>query len=238
MSAALDQLVILRTATARYHAAVTVNVIDADTADLLVLGDGADWEDSVSAVYFARMMTGKVRGSGVDEWLPVPVTGEVDAAIAAAVSGGLSGYASESYVDAAVSAAIAAIPADDDSGLCAVPGTRSTPAGFTIGSAARRPSTTRPTRVTVSGAWSWTLNATGTATGTLTVKSDSGSTPSAVVSAMPFSRGIGVGLSVNDTGSVPYSASFDVLPNEYYALVQSGVASGAFGTPLVVEQTM
>jgi len=234
MSAALDQLVILRTATARWHAAVTVNVIDADTADLLVLGDGADWEDSVSAVYFARMMTGKARGSGVDEWLPVPVTDEVSAAIAAAVSGGLSGYASEAYVDAAIEE----IPADDDSGLCAVPGARSTPSGFTIGSAARQPSTTRPTLVTVSGGWSWTLSATGTATGTLAVKSDSGSTPSAVVISMPFSRGVGVGLSVNDTGTMPYSVQFVVAANDYYALAQSGVANGSFGTPLVVEQTM
>jgi len=234
MSAALDQLVILRTATARWHAAVTVNVIDADTADLLVLGDGADWEDSVSAVYFARMMTGKARGSGVDEWLPVPVTDEVSAAIAAAVSGGLSGYASEAYVDAAIEE----IPADDDSGLCAVPGARSTPSGFTIGSAARQPSTTRPTLVTVSGGWSWTLSATGTATGTLAVKSDSGSTPSAVVISMPFSRAIGVGLSVNDTGTMPYSVQFVVAANDYYALAQSGVANGSFGTPLVVEQTM
>jgi len=234
MSAALDQLVILRTATARWHSAVTVNVIDANTADLLVLGDGADWEDSVSAVYFARMMTGKARGSGIDEWLPVPVTDEVSAAIATAVSGGLSGYASEAYVDAAIEE----IPADDDSGLCAVPGTRSTPSGFTIGSAARRPSTTRPTLVTVSGGWSWTLSATGTATGTLAVKSDSGSTPSAVVISMPFSRGIGVGLSVNDTGTMPYSVQFVVAANDYYALAQSGVANGSFGTPLVVEQTM
>lgn len=236
MSAALDQLVILRTATSRYHAAVTVNVIDADTADLLVLGDGADWEDSVSALYFARMMTGKVRGSGVDQWLPVPVTDEVSAAIAAAVSGGLSGYASEAYVDAAIEA----IPADDDTGLCAVPGTRSTPASFGFGSAARRPSTTRPTRVTVCGTWSWTLSAIGTATGTLTVKSDSSTTPSTIIALLPFSRSVGVGLNVNDAGTLPIYMQFDVAAGDYYALVTSGVAGGgSFGaTPLVFEQTM
>lgn len=104
----------------------------------------------------------------------------------------------------------------------------------------RQPNTDRATRVTISGTWSWTLNAVGTATGTVALKTDSSATPTTVVITMPFSRGIGVGISVNDAGTECFCWTFEVRAGDYYEIVTTNVAGGgAFGaTPLVVEQTL
>lgn len=230
MTTTASLLALYRSTSTRYHAAVTSAVESGDTCTLVVLGDGADWEDGVPAAYYARQFFSVSKGTGIGEWQPVAVTDAIAAAITSAVSGGLAGYASESYVDAA----IAALPSDDDSGLCAVPG-----AGSTVSLAlntARTPNASRPTLVTVSGSWSWSLSATGTVAGTLSVKSDSSSTPTTAVATLPFSRSVTVGITVGDAGSIPYSVSYHVPAGHSYVLATSG--AGTFGTPLVVEQTL
>lgn len=126
----------------------------------------------------------------------------------------------------------------DLTGLCAVPA-----AGSTISLAlntGRNPSSarsdSRPTRVTVSGGWSWNLTALGTQAGTLSLKSDSGGTPTTAVVTLPFSRGLTVGLTVGDAGTVPYCTNYDVPSGHSYLIATSG--TGTFGSPLVVEQVM
>lgn len=114
-------------------------------------------------------------------------------------------------------------PADDDSGLCNVPGASST-VSLSSGTP-RQPSTTRPVLVMVSGSWSWNLTAVGTQTGSLTLKSDSGSTPSTVIRAPSWSRGIGAGLSINDTGTIPVEFDLIVPPSHYYSVTAAGGAT-------------
>lgn len=111
----------------------------------------------------------------------------------------------------------------DLSGLCAVP-TASATVSLSSGTA-RRPSTSRPVLVMVSGSWSWNLTAIGTQTGSLTLRSDSSSSPSTVVRAPAWSRGIGVGISINDTGTMPVELDIVVPPGDYYSVTAAGGAT-------------
>lgn len=113
--------------------------------------------------------------------------------------------------------------ADDDSGDMAVPGTSST-VSLSSGTA-RQPNTTRPVLVMISGSWSWNLSAIGTQTGSLTLKSDSASTPTTVIRAPAWSRGISVGLSIGDTGTVPIEMDLIVKPGDYYSVTAAGGAT-------------
>jgi hypothetical protein len=237
MTASQNLLALYRSASTRYHAAVTTAVESGDTCTLVVLGDGADWEDSVTAIVYARQYFGVPKGTGIGEWQPVPVTAEIAAAITSAVSGGLAGYASESYVDSAVTGLATEDYVDGSSaGRVAVPGAGSVISlGFNT---ARNPSAarsdSRPTRVTVSGTWAWNLTATGTQSGTAAFKSDSSGTPTTTVISAPFSRGISVGLSVGDTGTIPWSWSYEVPSGHSYLVATSG--TGTWANLLVVEQ--
>ena len=89
----------------------------------------------------------------------------------------------------------------------------------------RQPSTTRPVLVMVSGSWSWNLSAIGTQTGSLTLKSDSGSTPTTVIRSTSWSRGISVGITVGDTGTVPVEMDLVVPPTHYYSVTAAGGAT-------------
>ena len=239
--------------------AVTVDARDGGNYDLVVLGDGEDWPDSVPGAFYARPFANVAQGSSVGQWEPVPVTDGILAAVDAAVAEELGGYATEAYVDsavtglatsAAVATDIAAAVADlategyVDTAIATRSSVPGAPSTISLAlNTARNPSAvrsdTRPTKVTVSGTWSWTLTAIGTATGTVQFKTDSNSNPTAVVIGMPFSRGIGVGLTVNDTGTIGWSMAFDVDAGDYYVIATSGVAGGgSFGTPLVVEQVI
>lgn len=113
--------------------------------------------------------------------------------------------------------------ADDDSGLMAVPGASST-VSLSSGTS-RQPSTTRPVLVMVSGSWAWSLNAQGTQTGSLTLKSDSSSTPTTVIRAPAWSRSITVGLSVGDAGTMPIEFDLIVPPGHYYSVTAAGGAT-------------
>lgn len=108
---------------------------------------------------------------------------------------------------------------------------------------ARNPSSvrgdSRPTRVTISGTWSWTLNATGTATGTATLKSDSSTTPTTAIATAPFSRGVSVGITVGDAGTLPYGWSYEVPAGDSYLIATSNVAGGgSFGALTITEQVL
>lgn len=122
--------------------------------------------------------------------------------------------------------------ADDETGRMAVP-IAGAPVTLAVNTP-RRPSTTRPTTVTVSGGWSWTLSAIGTQAGALSLKTDTSATPTTVVITQPFSRGLTVGLSVGDTGTVPYSFTYDVPTGHYYTVGVSG--TGTFGALTITEQ--
>lgn len=123
----------------------------------------------------------------------------------------LRGAATEAYADTG------------DAGRCAVPGASST-VSLSSGTP-RQPSTTRPTLVMVSGSWSWNLTAVGTQTGSLTAKSDSSATPSTVIRAPAWSRGIGVGVSINDTGTMPIEFDLFVPASHYYSVTAAGGAT-------------
>jgi hypothetical protein len=88
--------------------------------------------------------------------------------------------------------------------------------------------------VVVSGSWSWNLTALGTATATATLKSDAASTPTTARQAAPFSRGITAGVTVGDTGTMPFSMTYVVPAGHFYAIATTG-AGLAF---TVQEQTL
>lgn len=77
----------------------------------------------------------------------------------------------------------------------------------------------------VSGSWSWNLSALGTQTGSLTLKSDANATPTTVIRAPSWSRGISVGLSVGDTGTIPVEMDIIVRPGDYYSVTAAGGAT-------------
>lgn len=123
----------------------------------------------------------------------------------------LDGLASEAYVDGEVAARLA------------MPGASSS-VSLSSGTA-RQPSTTRPVMVYLTGSWSWNLTAIGTATGSLSFKSDSSATPSTVVYAPAWSRGVGVGVIVADTGTMPVCMSYLVPAGHYYQVDAAGGAT-------------
>lgn len=226
MTTSVGQIVRYRSATSRYQAAEISVIQTGDICTLTVFSDGAEWEDGTPAAYLSREVPNIDKGTAVGTWQDTALDGADQPALSDA------GLATTAYVDDA----IAAIPSDDDSGLVVVPG-----AGSTISLAvntARNPSSarsdTRPTRITVSGTWSWSLTTTGTQAGTLSFKSDSSTTPTTAVITLPFSRSVTAGVTVGDAGSLPYSLSYDVPNGHSYVIATSG--TGTFGTPLVVEQ--
>lgn len=253
MTTAINQLVLFRSASSRYQAAVTVRIVTGDTADLLVLGDGTDWEDGVPAAYYARPMAGKAKGTTVDQWQPVDVTAEVGAAIATAVSGGLTGYASTSSVTSAIAAAvaslataasvtsaiataatyadtaIAAIPADDDSGLTVVAGAGTSHTGLGL-NAVRQPSSTRPTRVEATGQIALTSTVLGPKTATVTLLSDASNPPTTPRGVQTLSLS-GVAATV----SVPWSLGYAVPAAHYYELVTSGADAAGVSLTAITE---
>lgn len=199
--------------------AIVTLVTDANTVNAVGQIDvNDDWPDNgPGATHPTYPFFGATRGTGIGQWhdadVPVTTQDAIDAA----------GYATESYVNNA-QAVCQAIPAT----------------GATISLALntpRRPSTTRPTRVSVSGDWSWTLTAIGTQAGTMTLASDSSSTPTTARARATCSRGIGVGVTVSDSGTMPLSLSYEVPAGHYYTLATTG--TGTFGaSPLVTEQTL
>lgn len=241
MTTNLNQLVLLRTTTTRYHAAVTVHMLVGGNADLLVLGDGADWEDFVPAAYYARPFANQPPGTGVGEWQPVPVNAEIAAAIATAVSGGLTGYASETYVVAELAAAVAGLAsltavtsaiATAIAGACAVPATGAPVSTPTLGTS-YHPSATRPVRVNVY--CDVALPSALLAAQSATVQLQAGSTtnPSTVVAGpvTPTNGALNPGPL-----TIPVTLSYDLPAGHYYQVVKSAGA----GTVTItrIEETL
>lgn len=139
----------------------------------------------------------------------------IAAATAAAVA--------RSYSVSSVRLVGGSIPEDDDTGQLVVPGTSSTVS--LAASTPRQPSATRPVMVMMTGSWSWNLTAIGTQTGSLSFRSDSSSTPTTPIYAPAWSRGIGVGITVADTGTVPVCLNYCVPPAHYYQVVPTGGAT-------------
>lgn len=202
--ATVGQQAVYRLESSRYVQAVVSKIVSGDTVDLVAFCDGSAWGDGDGTDVVAKLYTSIALGTAVGEWQPGTIVSD-------AVTAGTSGLAAESYVDTACAA------------LCNVPGASST-VSLSSGTA-RQPSATRPVLVMVSGSWSWNLTATGTQTGSLTLKSDSASTPTTVIRAPAWSRGIGVGVAINDTGTMPIEMDLIVPPGHYYSVTAAGGAT-------------
>lgn len=138
------------------------------------------------------------------------------ASVTSAISTAVSSLATTSAMTAAISAAIAAIPADDDSGLTVVPA-----AGASTSLALatpRRPSTTRPTRVTVYGSIALPTALLAAQGATVEMRADSAATPTTVVGG-PLTAASGVGNV--GTLNLPWMMTYDLPANHYYSIVQS-----------------
>lgn len=227
MTTTQSLLALYRSTSTRYHAAITTEVESGDTCTLVVLGDGADWEDGVPAAYYARQFFSIPKGTSVGQWQPVPVTDEIAAAITSAVSGGLTGYATTSYVDTAVAglatagsvadaiATAESYAATGDAGRCAVP-----VAGTSVSlalSTPRRPSTTRPTRITVYGTIALTSTLLAAQSATVELHADSSSTPSTTVGGPVTATLSGVAASM----TAPFTLAYDLPTGHYYQVVQT-----------------
>lgn len=184
---------------------------------------------SLADPYDTIMITGLVQlesTAGSYPWTAYPLAGSTQTAIKAACIAAAETVAAGHSLTAASTTLVGwsdeAAP-DDDSGLCNVPGASSTVS--LAASTPRRPSTTRPVAVLMIGSWSWNLTAIGTATGSLSFQSDSSATPSTAIYAPAWSRGIGVGVVLADTGTMPVCLSYTVPPGHYYQVVAAGGAT-------------
>jgi len=236
----VGQTIIVKIASSPLREVPAIVSVVTDTNTVNAVGQidvNDDWPDNgPGATHPTYPFFSITRGSGVLQWRDAAVPTQVQAAIDTAASG----FATEAYADAAAAGATAGLASEtyvnNAQAVCqALPGT-----GATISLAlntARRPSTTRPTLVTVTGDWSWNLTAIGTQAGTLTLRSDSSSSPTTARARATFSRGIGVGVTISDSGTLPFQVSYEVPIGHYYTLATSG--TGTFGSsPLVTEQTL
>ncbi len=119
----------------------------------------------------------------------------------------------------------------DDSDLCVVPAAGS-PVTLAL-STPRRPSTARPTRVTVYGQISLTSTLLGPQTATATLKSDSSATPSTAVGVATAALS-----GVVATSAPPYTLTYDVPTGHYYQVVASGGGSAGVSISHINEQVM
>lgn len=243
MTAQIGQRVTYRTSSTRTVPALITHIVIGDQVNLVGLVDSdTAWPSGPDAVIHpANLFLGVDKGTGVGQWQECDVEPGTTSAIAAATSGyatesyadsaaasAVSGLASTSYVDGAISTATSGLATTSamnsgDAGRCAVPSASST-ASLASGTP-RQPSTTRPVLVMISGSWNWNLTAIGTQTGSLTVKSDSAPTPTTVIRAPAWSRGVGVGVTISDTGTLPIEFDLLVRPGDYYSVTAAGGAT-------------
>lgn len=216
MTAKLGQPVKVQITSGRYSIGAVSKIISGDTVNIVAFTDGVDpWPTAdIPNGLVAGSLTSVTKGTGVGQWQEVDVPDTVAAAIAAAVSS-ITGFATEAYVDSA----IAAIPPDDYSGLCAAPG-----AGSSIGSPAlatpRRPSTTRPTRVTVYANAALTSTLLTPQSATVELRADSSATPTTPVGGVLTASLGGIAASA----TIPMTLTYDLPANHYYSVVQTAGA--------------
>lgn len=101
---------------------------------------------------------------------------------------------------------------------------------------ARKPSATRATRVTVTGTWTWALTALGTVAGTVRLDSDASSPPTTKRGDQPMSRSLTLGVAIGLGGIEPWTLTYDVPADHYYALNTSG--AGAFAITSINETAL
>lgn len=217
----VGQQIVYRLSSTRYLDALVSSVVSGDTVNLVAFGDGAAWGDGEPASLAARSYTSVALGTAVGEY-------QIGTQQVALIT---------SIAETEAADAVASIPADDDSGLCAVPGAGSTPSPALALNTVRIPNATRPTLVTVSGTWAWSLSITGTVSGTVSLQSDSSSTnPTAVRANAPQSASgtLLVGLSLANTNG--WILTYLVPAGHSYRVVTTG--GGTFAITAVNETTL
>lgn len=212
----LNQPILLRITSTRTVPAVVTKVIDDDTVDLVAFADisGAYWAyDGASGTptdgNASWLFTSVVRGTGVGNWQDAVVSPAVSDAIASAVASGTAGLAS-------------------------MPSAGTSPS-IVIGTP-RQPNTARSVRVSVSGTWTGSLSVTGSASGTIELRSDAASTPTTprLDAQAGFSATLTLGLVLGQT--IPWSLNYDVPAGHYYVLAISG--GGTFAITRATEQVL
>lgn len=120
--------------------------------------------------------------------------------------------------------------ADDDSGLCAVPGAGSSQVSLGL-NAARRPSTTRPVQVNATGQISLSSTLLGAKAAAVTLLSDASNPPTTSRGTQPFNLS-----GVVATVAPPWSLTYDVPAGHYYMLSTSGADAGGVSLSTITEQ--
>ncbi len=134
-----------------------------------------------------------------------------------------------SAMNTAIAGAIAAIPADDDSGRMVVSPAGSDHAGLGFGTA-RRPSTTRPTKVTATGTMTLASTLLGAQTASVTLLSDSGTTPTT-----PRGNQSTALSGVVATVTVPWTLHYEVPAGHYYLLDDAASANASCAITYINE---
>ena len=216
MATLLGQRVAYRTSSTRTVPALVTHVVSGDQVNLVGLVDiNSDWPTGEGVPgHPCNLFTSVNKGTGVGEWQEC----DVEPGTTSYVDSTVTELASTTYVDSG------------DAGRCAVPG-----AGSAVSSPAlstpRRPSTTRPTRVTVYGTIALTSTLLAPQSATVELQADSSSTPTTTVGG-PLSASLsGVAASM----TVPFTLTYDVPAGHYYQVVQT-VAGGAVTLTHINEQ--
>jgi hypothetical protein len=202
--ATLGQRVEVQMTTGRYYEGVITSIVSGSTVDVVLFSDGDTWPDVGYGTYDAgigaKLFTSLSTGTGVLEWHAVNP---------------------ESYADAGtVSSSIAtAITA-----ALAVPGSGAS-AGLTLGGAGVQLSTTRPVLLMVRGTASMTSTLAGGQGFTVELRSDSNSTPTAVVDDATGSLTQTLGISVTLTDLDAWKLGAVVLAGDRVRVVQSAGAA-------------
>lgn len=177
--------------------------------------DGAGVTDAISTA-----IAGLVSSSAMTSAIASAVSGLASSSsVSSAIASAVSGLASTSAVSSAIAAAIAAIPPFDDSGLevVAVAGTSHSGLGL---NAVRQPSTTRPTKLNITGAFDMTSTVLGPQTASVDLLSDSSNPPT---TRRGRQRGALSGVGAH--AIVPWHLNYEVPPGDYYKLASSASAN-------------
>lgn len=189
----LGQQAVLRWETSRHLQAVVTAIVSGDTVELLVFADGDTWGDGYTSFQLPCRIIDDVQfGTGVGQWQPGTLLDD----------------------------RISQIPAIDTTSIMFVTDDGSAPS--LVSGVPRKPNDFRPVFVEVSAAFTWNLTAIGTQTGSIVIKNDDQETPTTVTHTFPFSRGIGVGVTVGDTGTMPFYFGFWVRPGNFYSVTAIG----------------
>lgn len=152
---------------------------------------------------------------------------QTTAAAASTAAAAAASTASAAQATASSAAAAAAVAAQQPA------------AGSTVSLAlntARQPNASRGTRVSVCGTWAWNLTAIGSQAGTCVLQSDSSATPTTQRGSAPFTRSVGVGVVVADSGTLPWFMAYDVPAGHYYRIATGG--AGTYAITHINETTL